>query len=101
MLTFAQEGIALKQIGIIDLGSNTARLIVMAYQPNHSFRLLDEVSERVRLVEGVGNEDYLQGKPVRRAVETLKMFSALCRATNITDMVPVATSAVREASNQA
>ena len=91
----------MERIGILDLGSNTARLMVMAYRPHHSFRLLDEVSERVRLVEGVRADGQLQGAPMRRAIETVKMFSAFCRATDVTHVVPVATSAVREATNQA
>lgn len=90
----------MERIGILDLGSNTARLMVMAYRPHHSFRLVDEVSERVRLVEGVGNSGELQHEPMRRAIETVKMASDFCRSMEITHVMPVATSAVRDATNQ-
>lgn len=49
-----------KRIGIIDLGSNTTRMIVMGYTPHHSFRLLDEVRESVRLAEGIGSDGRLR-----------------------------------------
>jgi exopolyphosphatase / guanosine-5'-triphosphate,3'-diphosphate pyrophosphatase len=90
-----------ERIGVIDLGSNTTRLIVMAYTPHHSFRLMDEVRESVRLAEGVGEDGQLQPKPMERGVATMRLFNSLCRAGGVETIVPVATSAVREASNQA
>lgn len=88
------------KIGIIDLGSNTTRLIVMAYEPGRCFRLVDEVSEVVRLAEGVGKRRTLQPEPIRRAVEALRMFESFCRGTGVAQIVAVGTSAIREASNQ-
>ncbi len=88
------------RIGIIDLGSNTTRLIVMAYQPNCCFKLIDEVSEVVRLAEGVGEARKLQPQPMRRAVEALRLFHTFCRSTGVDQIIAVATSALREASNQ-
>ena len=46
------------RIGVIDLGSNTTRLIIVGYTAHHSFKLLDEVRESVRLAEGM-NDDCL------------------------------------------
>ena len=45
-----------ERIGIIDLGSNTTRLVVIGYTPHHSFKLLEEVRETVRLAEGIGDD---------------------------------------------
>jgi exopolyphosphatase/guanosine-5'-triphosphate,3'-diphosphate pyrophosphatase len=88
------------KIGVIDLGSNTTRLIVMAYEPGSCFRLVDEVSETVRLAEGVGDTRTLQAKPIRRAVEALSMFERFCRNTGVEQIIAVGTSAIREAKNQ-
>lgn len=90
-----------ERIGVIDLGSNTTRLIVVGYTPHHSFRLLDEVRETVRLAEGVGADGRLKQLPMDRGVETMKLFHSFCRSTGVQRIVPVATSAVREATNQA
>lgn len=89
------------KIGIIDLGSNTTRLIVMAYERPHLFKLTDEVSESVRLAEGVGDTRTLQRAPIRRAVEALRMFESFCRGTGVDEIIAVGTSAIREAVNQA
>lgn len=90
----------MRKIGIIDLGSNTTRLIVMAYEPGWCFRLVDEVSETVRLAEGVDASGALQLQPIRRAVEALTMFERFCRNTGVERIIAVGTSAIREASNQ-
>jgi exopolyphosphatase/guanosine-5'-triphosphate,3'-diphosphate pyrophosphatase len=90
-----------ERIGIIDLGSNTTRLVVMGYTPHHSFRLLDEVRETVRLAEGVGDDGQLRPAPMARGVEAMKMFHSYCKSTGVTKIVPVATSATRDAANQA
>lgn len=90
-----------ERIGVIDLGSNTTRLMVMGYTPHHSFKLLDEVRETVRLAEGAGLDGQLQPAPMQRGIETMKLFHTFCRATGVKRIVPVATSAVRDASNQA
>jgi exopolyphosphatase/guanosine-5'-triphosphate,3'-diphosphate pyrophosphatase len=90
----------MRKIGIADLGSNTTRLIVMEYEPGRCFRLVDEVSEVVRLAEGVGSSRRLQPEPIRRAVETLRMFESFCTGTGVEQIIAVGTSAIREAANQ-
>jgi len=90
----------LQKLAIIDLGSNTTRLVVFHYIPGEMFRLTDQISERVRLSEGMGDANFLQVQPMQRAIDTLRMFKAFCRANHIEDIVAVGTSAVRDAVNQ-
>jgi len=89
------------RIAIIDLGSNTSRLIILAYSPCIAFQLIDQVRERVRLSEGMGAENVLRPAPMDRAVHLLKVFKALCDANGIDTLIATATSAVRDARNQA
>lgn len=89
-----------ERIGIIDLGSNTTRLIVMAYMPHLWFRLIDEVKETVRLAEGVGNDGMLKHDPMWRSVEALKLFHSFCQSSHVQHITAVATSALREAANR-
>ena len=90
-----------ERIGIIDLGSNTTRLIVMGYTPHHSFKLMDEVRETVRLAEGVGEDGRLKPAPMKRAMEAMRLFRSFCRSTGVERIVAAATSATRDAANQA
>jgi exopolyphosphatase/guanosine-5'-triphosphate,3'-diphosphate pyrophosphatase len=73
----------------------------MEYDPGRCFRLVDEVSEVVRLAEGVGATRRLKPEPIRRAVEALRMFESFCRGSGVERLLAVGTSAIREAANQA
>ena len=88
------------RVGIIDLGSNSARLMVAQYQPGEAYRITHELSRRVRLSEGVGLDGGLRPASMDRAIDTIRMFRAFCDAQAITHTVPVATAAVRDATNQ-
>jgi exopolyphosphatase/guanosine-5'-triphosphate,3'-diphosphate pyrophosphatase len=90
-----------RTVGIIDLGSNTSRLIVVAYVPGTTFRLIDQVRERVRLSEGMGAENVLRPEPIQRTIHLLKVFRTLAEANGIDTIIAVGTSAVRDARNQA
>lgn len=89
-----------ERIAVIDLGSNTTRMIVVGYVPQQTFKLLDEVREAVRLAHGIGADGKLQLIPMNRAIKTMRLFHQMCRGIGVDRIVPVATSAVREASNR-
>lgn len=90
-----------RKVGIIDLGSNTSRLIILAYTPGAAFQLIDQLRERVRLSEGMGAENILRREPMERTLRLLKVFRLLCEANGIDTILATATSAVRDARNQA
>jgi exopolyphosphatase/guanosine-5'-triphosphate,3'-diphosphate pyrophosphatase len=89
------------RLGIIDLGSNSARLMVAHYTPGLAFRITDELSRRVRLSEGTTTDNRLQPAAMARALETLQMFQAFCASNQVRRVMPVATAAVRDAANRA
>ena len=90
-----------KQVAIIDLGSNSARLMVAQYTPGQVFKITDEVSRRVRLSERMSEENRLHTAALLRAFDTLQLFKTFCKAQGIRRIIPVATAAVRDASNGA
>ncbi|MBK9049825.1 MAG: hypothetical protein IPL78_02550 [Chloroflexi bacterium] len=87
-----------QRIAVIDLGSNTARLIVMGAVPGYAYRLEDEIREVVRLRQGM-TEKGLSEKSVARALSTLRLFKRFCDSSRVDLIIPTATSAVREAAN--
>ncbi len=90
----------MRRLVIIDLGSNTSRLVVFAYEPGDWFRLVDQIREPVRLGESLGNSNKLSDAAVQRAVAVLEMFAEFCRSSDLNDVEVVATSAVRDAVNR-
>lgn len=89
-----------QRVGIIDLGSNTSRLVIYEYEPGERFHLVDEVREVVRLREGMGESQTLRAAAIQRAVTALRMFCSLCQTSGVEDIVAVGTSAVRDARNR-
>jgi len=90
---------------VIDLGSNSFRLVVFSWQPGDDrpgwWKRTDEIYEAVRIGEGLEETGELQPAPMERALQTLELYAHYCTATDIADVRPVATSAIRDAANQA
>ena len=92
-----------RRLAVIDLGSNSFRLVVFTWGEHggHSWwRRTDEIHEAVRVGEGLDAAGELQPEPMERALETIELFAHFCRAMGIDDVRPVATSAIRDATNQ-
>jgi exopolyphosphatase / guanosine-5'-triphosphate,3'-diphosphate pyrophosphatase len=89
----------MRRIAIIDVGSNTVKLVDFAYEPGRRYRQVDELRTVVRLSEGMGTAGLLRAEPFERGLSALRTFASYCRATAVDDVAATATSAVRSASN--
>ncbi len=96
------ERTAERRTAVIDLGSNSFRLVVFAAVPRRWWRRTDEIYEGVRIGAGMGDDGALKAKRMDRALHTIEMYAHFCRATGVAvgDIQPVATSAIRDASNR-
>lgn len=90
----------LEKIGIIDLGSNSARLVIVNLFADGYFMVVDELKESVRLGQDMERDGFLKPARVAETIKTLKMFRKLCDASGVTRIIAVATEAVRRAKNQ-
>ena len=90
-----------RRTAVIDLGSNSFRLVVFRYEPGGAWSVWDEIREPVRLSAGMGADQVLQPEPVARALDTVRTFVAFCRQTGIEDVLAAGTSALRRAANGA
>jgi exopolyphosphatase / guanosine-5'-triphosphate,3'-diphosphate pyrophosphatase len=101
------EGIisCVERVAVIDMGSNSWRLVVFGYEPDTVWwSLVDEIREAVRIGAGLGAADgggpaELRRERVELALHTAAVFSAFCRATDVKQVEAVATSAIRDAVN--
>ena len=89
-----------RRLAVIDLGSNSFRLVVFTWVRDQWWKRTDEVYESVRLGQGLDAAGHLQPEPMERALETIELFAHFCRATGVKEVRPVATSAIRDATNQ-
>ena len=89
----------MERIGLIDLGSNTARLVIFDVFEGEYFSIVDEMKESVRLGE-MEKDGTLKSARVTQAVVTLKLFKKVCVAHKVDKIIALATAAVRSACNQ-
>ena len=89
-----------ERLAVVDLGSNSFRLVVFTWVDDSWFRLSDEIHQVVRIGEGLEETGKLAKEPMERALETVELYAHFCRATGIDDVQAVATSAIRDASNR-
>jgi exopolyphosphatase/guanosine-5'-triphosphate,3'-diphosphate pyrophosphatase len=91
-----------RRTAVIDLGSNSFRLVVFTAAEGW-WKRTDEIYLAVRVGEGIEATGELGEQPMQRALEAADVFAHFCSAMKIgaEDIQPVATSAIRDASNQA
>lgn len=90
----------MEKIAIIDLGSNTARLLLIEVSENGYYQVVDQLKESPRLGEGMEKDGFLKPSRIQETIRTLKIFRKLCDVNGIERIIAVATAAVRRAKNQ-
>ena len=85
---------------IIDIGSNSMRMVVLQKSSRFAFNLINETKSKVKISEGCyENSGNLQEIPMQRAYESLKSFLNISNALKSRKIICVATSALRDAPN--
>ncbi|MGB8955218.1 MAG: Ppx/GppA phosphatase family protein [Tumebacillaceae bacterium] len=86
-------------IGIIDLGSNSARLVLYRRDDNGLFFELDNIKKVLRLSAQITEKGDLDQAGIRQTLEAMRMFKKMCDARQVTEIIGIATAAIRQASN--
>jgi exopolyphosphatase/guanosine-5'-triphosphate,3'-diphosphate pyrophosphatase len=94
-----------RQVAVIDLGSNSWRLVEFTFGGTGSstwWKRTDELFETVRIGAGLAATGKLSDEAIERGMETLAVFERFATASGLArdDVFAVATSAIRDASNR-
>lgn len=87
------------RVSVIDLGFNSAKLVNYDINRDGAFKPYQQEGVKVKLGEDLHETGYLGREPVRRTIKALTMFRDIINFDSIRHVLPVATSAVREAGN--
>lgn len=90
----------MKNIAVIDIGSNSMRVLVYEIYSNNSFKIIDEEKRMTRLGEFIDDNNNLSPKGIEKLLITLDFFKILCEKNNVVETIVVATEAVRRANNK-
>lgn len=90
----------MEKIAIIDIGSNTARLVIANILDGGYFVVIDELKEPVRLAQDMEGDGFLRPVRVQQMIRTLTTFKQLYESHNVSRVFAYGTAAVRRAKNQ-
>ena len=90
-----------KRTAVIDIGSNSVRMVIYEKTSRFAFRLLHEEKSRVRISEhAYKNSGNLQTVAMNRAFKALENFLSITASFSVRKTLCVATSALRDAPNK-
>ena len=85
---------------IIDIGSNSMRMVTFKKTSHFAFHLINETKSKVKLSQDCyENNGYLQKEPMKRAYDALESFLNIAKNLKSRKILCVATSALRDAPN--
>lgn len=89
----------MQRIAIIDIGSNSARLVITHIYKNGAYNMVYNQKEALRLSQKLDKEGCLTKEAFSTTLDTIKAFSYMCKIYNADKTIAVATAAIRSAPN--
>ena len=90
---------ATQPLAVIDIGSNSGRIIVVRVTANGHLEILSEARSSLRLMSDIDASGSLSADAEERTLAALFDFMAVAAGSGARRIVALATAAVREASN--
>jgi len=85
----------MERIGIIDIGSNSIRLVVYEITSSGAYRVIDETKESARLSARLDKDGRIADDDLQYIADTLGRFQLLCEHHGASRIRTVATAAIR------
>jgi len=89
----------MKRLGLIDIGSNTIRLVIFEYSKDTGLNELQNVKTPARLSQYLEEDKTMNKDGINILVETLNSFKKVAEKFQVEELVPAATAAVRQSKN--
>ena len=91
----------MQRIAIIDIGSNSARLVISHIYKNGAYNMVYTQKEALRLSQKVDGNNLLTEEAFASTIDTMRSFAHMCKIYQADKTIAVATAAIRNASNGA
>jgi len=90
-----------KRVAVIDIGSNSVRMVIYEKTSRYAFHLLHEEKSKVRISQNAYKHNgELQEVPMQRTFNALQDFLSIASSFKVRKILCVATSALRDAPNK-
>lgn len=90
----------MKNVAVIDIGSNTLRLVIYKIHPNKSFKVLDDEKQMARLGEYIDKDNNMSEEGIVKTLSTLQLFKTICENHSVEEIFAIATEAIRKVNNK-
>ena len=91
----------MQRIAIIDIGSNSARLVISHIYKSGAYNMVYNQKEALRLSQKVDGQNMLTEEAFASTIDTMRSFAHMCKIYQADKTIAVATAAIRNASNGA
>ncbi|MDR2007292.1 MAG: Ppx/GppA family phosphatase [Acidaminococcales bacterium] len=89
----------MQRVGIIDLGSNAARLVILHIHKDNSHHLIYAQRSSLRLSQRINKNGEITADAVKDILDAIQKFRHMCTLLQTTKVIGAATAAVRNAKN--
>ncbi|WP_310195518.1 Ppx/GppA family phosphatase [Neobacillus niacini] len=88
-----------KKYAIIDIGSNTIRLVIYRREQSDRLKEIENVKAVARLRNFLSEDGFLAAEGITKLIEVLQVFQEVTRHHNLKEVKCVATATIRQAKN--
>ena len=85
---------------ILDIGSNTIRLVIYSYDEKRGLREFENIKTVARLRTFIQSNGDMSEEGIELLLETLQSFRQMLKDYDVQEVLATATAAIRQASNQ-
>ena len=89
----------MQRIAIIDVGSNSARLVISHIYKSGSYNMVFNQKEMLRLAQKTEGDGLLSKEAFDSTLQVMQSFAYMCRQYKTDKIIAVATAAIRNARN--
>ncbi|MCZ0716727.1 Ppx/GppA family phosphatase [Aerococcus kribbianus] len=89
-----------ERIGLIDIGSNSIRLVVFQIENNLSFKEIQNIKMPARIYQYIDDDNVMSQEGIDVLVHVMKAFAKESEILKADCIIPKATAAIRQSKNQ-
>ena len=88
-----------ERIGLVDIGSNTIRLVIFNFNKESGINELLNIKTPARLSQYLTKDNKMSKEGIKVLIDALHSFKSVSDKFNVTELHPIATAAIRQSKN--